>query len=136
MGPRVRGFRILFVEDHGDTLAVTGWLLRAAGHSVVSADCCASAAEAAKGDRFDLLITDIGLPDGDGRSLLPEIRRDYAIEGIVVSAFGDPRDVARSRDAGFAAHLVKPINFAALDAAIDQLAPRGIRAEQSSVVRN
>ena len=124
MGMRARCCRILYVEDHRDTLHVTCRLLRAAGHTVVGVDCCAAARAAADaGDRFDLLIADVTLADGDGLELLGELRRRYAIAGIVLSGHGYDEDLTHSREAGFVAHLVKPIQFADLTAAIADALP-------------
>ena len=120
MDTRARCYRILCVEDHEDTLVVTCKLLRAAGHTVVGVSSCAAARAAADDDaqRFDLLIVDVSLPDGDGLPLLAEMRRHYAVDGIVLSGYGTPADLAHSHAAGFAAHLVKPIPFETLAEAI------------------
>jgi CheY-like chemotaxis protein len=113
--------RILYVEDHADTLTVVCKLLRREGHTVVGAGSYAAAQEVAKGERFDLLVTDVGLCDGDGLALLAEMRQHYAIPGIVISGYGEPADVAHSTEAGFAVHLTKPIEFATLTQAIDDV---------------
>ena len=124
MGTRARCWRILYVEDHADTLAVTCKFLRRGGHTVVGVDSCAAArAAAAEGERFDLLIVDVILGDGDGLAMLSELRRRYAIAGIVLSAQGYDVDLIHSYEAGFAAHLVKPIHFEDLAAAIGEALP-------------
>src|SRR5688500_18236031 len=126
MDTRTRCYRILCVEDHEDTLVVTCKLLRAAGHTVVGVSSCAAARAAAADEqqRFDLLIVDVSLPDGDGLPLLAEMRHHYAVDGIVLSGFGTDGDRTHSHAAGFAAHLVKPIQFQTLADAIAQLVDR------------
>src|SRR5688500_7639247 len=116
MGTRARCLRILYVEDHADTVSVMARLLRAEGHTVVTAGTCggaraAAAAAAAAGQPFDLLITDIGLRDGDGRGLLGEIRERSPVRGIVLSGYGMAADLARSSVAGFDEHLTKPVDI-------------------------
>ena len=71
-------------------------------------------------DAFDLLITDLGLPDGSGHDLIGRLRAIRPIKGIVLSGYGMDSDVARSRTAGFAEHLTKPVQIALLLAAIDR----------------
>ena len=117
-----RRLRILYVEDHADTLAVVARLLRLAGHTVAPADSCAAARAAAAAGNFDLLVADLTLPDGDGLQLLAEMRARYRVPGIVVSGHGMPGDVAGSADAGVACHLVKPISFETLSSAINAVA--------------
>jgi hypothetical protein len=68
----------------------------------------------------DLLITDIGLPDGDGIALLAVLGQIHPLRGIVVSGYGMEADVRRSQDAGFAAHLTKPFNVTRLEETIEQ----------------
>ena len=114
MGFPTRCLRILYVDDHADTLSAMERLLRPEGHTVVTAASCLAAREAAEGEPFDLLITDAGLLDGDGLKLLAELRVQYPVRGIVVSGYDAPADVAHSVEAGFARHLSKPIEFVAL----------------------
>ncbi|MDB5294729.1 MAG: domain S-box, partial [Phycisphaerales bacterium] len=73
---------------------------------------------------FDLLISDIGLPDGTGLDLMRQIRGRTALRGIVLSGFGSEEDVRRSRDAGFDDHLTKPVNLDTLQNAIARAAGR------------
>jgi len=70
---------------------------------------------------FDLLISDIGLPDRSGYELMSELRKSKSIPGIALSGFGMETDVNKARDAGFAEHLTKPINFDRLEEAIRRL---------------
>jgi DNA-binding response OmpR family regulator len=80
----------------------------------------------AANEPFDLLISDIGLPDGNGLQLMREIRsrRNAHVPGIALSGFGSEDDVRKSRDAGFEHHLVKPIDFDRLVKVIGSIAER------------
>lgn len=102
-------YRILFIEDHADTRIAAVRLLKQRGHEVKSAETCADALEMAKREPFDLLIADVGLPDGSGLELLGSIRRLYPIRGIVLTGNRDFEDIERTRQAGFARHMTKPM---------------------------
>lgn len=111
-----RALRILLVEDHGDTADLLKTVLQLAGHSVEHAGDVASALEAvdrsgpAECGGFDLLVSDLGLPDRSGVDLMRELRgRGCPLRGIALSGYGQERDIQRSREAGFAEHLVKPV---------------------------
>jgi PAS domain S-box-containing protein len=104
-------FRLLVVEDHPDTAHTLGRILRAAGFSVVAANNVASALKVAAIEPFDLILSDIGLPDGTGYDLLREVRKHRSVQAIAMSGFGMEEDLRKSREAGFAEHLVKPVNI-------------------------
>jgi DNA-binding response OmpR family regulator len=70
---------------------------------------------------FDLLISDLGLPDGSGYELMRRLRERSSIKGIAISGFGMEADIAASKECGFSVHLVKPIEFAVLEAAMSAL---------------
>jgi CheY-like chemotaxis protein len=110
--------RILLVEDHQATSRVLTRLLRHAGHTVHSADTIASACGLADHHSFDLLISDLGLPDGDGTDLLRYMSARSPLLAIAISGYGMPEDIARSRAAGFLEHLLKPVSADQLDAAL------------------
>ena len=113
---------ILLVEDDESTLAVMTKLLRKAGHTIVGAGGLSAALTAAGHTRFDLLICDLGLPDGSGLEVLRQLRaRDPQLTAIALSGYGMEDDLARSRDAGFHLHLVKPIDFDQLAQIIREL---------------
>ena len=97
--------RILLVEDHEDTAAMMALVLRGDGHDVLDVGTAADALRACGEGCFDLIISDIGLPDLDGWELLARVRARCAVPAIALTAFGQPADVARSRAAGFDAHL-------------------------------
>ena len=104
--------RILLVEDHADTAKLMSRVLMAEGHEVTVAGSVAAglaAVERAAG-RLDLLISDLGLPDGTGHDLMRQLRqRGQTIPGIALSGFGAAADMEKSKAAGFSEHLVKPI---------------------------
>ncbi len=112
--------RILLVEDHEDTRRAMSRLLRMQGHDVTTADTVRAALELAARETFDLLISDIGLPDGSGLELMQRLRQ---VRGIALSGFGSEDDRRRSREAGFAHHLTKPVNFRTLEQLIQDLSP-------------
>src|SRR4051812_712309 len=100
--------KILLVEDHTDTARVLARLLGLSGYHVSTADTFAAAMQLCDQQKFDLLISDVGLPDGSGYDLMRQImQRRCAAKGIAVSGYGSDKDVAESLQAGFAEHLVK-----------------------------
>jgi PAS domain S-box-containing protein len=105
--------RILLVDDHRDTAESLALLLEQRGFQVLMADSVASALDRAQ-QGFDLLISDVGLPDGDGRELAKRLAEQGPLRAIALSGYGGDADVAASRDAGFRAHLVKPVEPARL----------------------
>ena len=116
-----RPLRILLVDDHQDTCIALERLLVRRGHLVAAAHNVRSAMEAAARNSFDLLISDIALPDGTGTELMTYLRAISGIPGIAISGFGMNGDIEKSIDAGFAEHLVKPVKMENLEAAIDRV---------------
>ncbi|MFN2477290.1 MAG: ATP-binding protein [Chthoniobacterales bacterium] len=116
-------YRLLVVEDHQPTLQVLARLLRKQGHDVQTASTVEAARKLAAQQEFDLVISDIGLPDGNGVDLMKELTRDYGLRGIALSGYGMDEDLARTRNAGFIAHLVKPIDFERLNRVLEESAP-------------
>lgn len=118
--------RILLVEDHGNTRTVLARVLERRGHRVVAVGTRAAALDACRQETFDVLVSDLGLPDGDGCGLFRELRElQPELAGIAVSGFGMAGDLRRSAEAGFAAHLVKPVTVAKVEAVLAQLRPGG-----------
>jgi CheY-like chemotaxis protein len=106
--------KILLVEDNRDTLRFLNLVLSRHGHEVLPAASLAEArAQAAAGD-ISLLLSDIELPDGTGLELMGELR-DRGVRGISMSGFGSEEDIRLSLEAGFAAHLTKPLNVTRLE---------------------
>jgi CheY-like chemotaxis protein len=124
--------QILFVEDHNDTACVLGRILENAGFDVSHADNLAKARELAAGRRFDLVISDVGLPDGSGLDLMRHLRETQGLTGIALSGFGTDDDVAASTAAGFTEHLTKPVDWERLRSAIEHLTPRKKPAARSA----
>lgn len=114
--------RILVVEDHDDTRRALSRLLIRQGYEVVESRDCARARAALQSQKFDVIVSDIGLPDGTGVDLMGEIR-DGNTKGIALSGFGADSDIRRSLDAGFAHHLVKPVDFAEIQSLLREMTP-------------
>lgn len=121
-----RPLRILLVEDHADTAEAMAELLRGLEHRVrvagsVSAGLAAAEVAMEEGG-LDLLISDLGLPDGNGLDLMRELSRRYGLKGIALSGYGMEEDIQKSLEAGFERHLTKPVSLQTLRAAIQQAA--------------
>ena len=124
-----RPLHILLVEDHPDTAEAMADLLRATGRRVTVAGSVAegmavaeSSAASGNGSRIDLVLSDIGLPDGNGHDLMAELSRRFGLRGIALTGYGMEEDVERSREVGFASHLTKPVSLEQLESAIRQVA--------------
>jgi two-component system CheB/CheR fusion protein len=101
--------RVLVVEDHGDTLEMMEVMLSMQGHSVTTAGDVRTALEILARGTFDIILSDVGLPDGSGLDLMRELRaRGHRTPGIALSGYGQEKDIEGTRAAGFAAHVVKP----------------------------
>ena len=120
-GASLRRYHLLVVEDHQPTREVLERLLRKQGHVVESASSVEAALALAAAGHFDLVISDIGLPDGNGVELMVQLTRNYGLRGIALSGYGMNEDLARTKDAGFLAHLVKPIDFDRLNQVIENV---------------
>jgi len=110
--------RILLVEDHQPTAQTLNQLLTRRKYEVVVANCLAEARECANRDDFDLLISDIGLPDGNGCELMNELRDRPNFIGIALTGYGMEEDIKRSQEAGFVLQLTKPVSVQALEGAL------------------
>jgi CheY-like chemotaxis protein len=116
--------RILLVEDDEPTLQVLTRLLTHSGHRVIPAQSVAAAEAAAAREDFDVLISDLGLPDGTGWELATSLRALHPnLPAIALSGYGMEEDQQRTRKAGFATHLVKPVDFDQLRHALRRLTP-------------
>lgn len=122
---KTRPLGLLLVEDHLATLKALSHLLRRDGHHVVTAANVADALAAAEANVFDLVISDLGLPDGSGTELMQKLRATYGLRGIALSGYGMEEDVSRSNDSGFFTHLIKPVAIADLRRVLALLGPRG-----------
>ncbi len=113
--------KLLLVEDNADTAHILSRQLGRAGVTVAQAADVSSAIQLVEHESFDLLVSDLGLPDGSGYDVMRRVRTVHGIPGIAMSGYGMEEDMRRSREAGFAEHLVKPIDLRELIAAIRRL---------------
>jgi CheY-like chemotaxis protein len=111
--------RILLVDDQEDTLEFMSRVLKLCGHEVATARSYAEALSIGQRQKFDLLISDIGLPSGSGYDLMQALKSLSPVKGIALSGYGMQSDIDRSIAAGFSAHLTKPCDFSTLNAAIE-----------------
>jgi signal transduction histidine kinase len=116
-----RGKRLLVVEDHEDTRRVLSRALRRKGYGVATAGTVETACEQFVGSPADLVICDIGLPDGSGWDLMEKLRPHGPVRAIAVSGYGMNHDVEKSREVGFLGHLTKPIDFLRLEQLIREI---------------
>ena len=119
---RVQPMRLLLVEDDHVTLQVLTRLLTREGHEVTTATSVAGARAAAARHPFDAVVSDVGLPDGSGVDLMAFLFETYSLQGIALSGYGMEEDIHKSAQAGFSAHLVKPIDIHELHLALGRLA--------------
>ena len=110
--------RILLVEDHEPTRVSLAMILSRRKYQVTSAASLSEARALAKKEKFSIVISDIGLPDGNGCDLMQELRQRLHLKGIALTGYGTERDVNRSFAAGFMAHLTKPVRIESLDNAL------------------
>jgi CheY-like chemotaxis protein len=118
VNPSGNQLRILVVEDHAPTRISMLRILTTRKCAVFGAESMAEARRLASEHTFDLLITDVGLPDGNGFDLLEELSRTRKMKGIAVSGYGADSDIERSRRAGYSVHLVKPVGIRTLEDAL------------------
>ncbi len=123
--PRLR--KVLLVEDHEPTRVTLELLLRRRNFEVASSDSLAGARALAECRKFDVLISDIGLPDGSGFDLMEEMKERHGMLGIALTGYGMEEDLSRSQRAGFTVHLTKPIHIRSLDMALAKLEAGGTK---------
>jgi PAS domain S-box-containing protein len=117
-----QSLRLLVVEDHEPTLMVLRRLLARTGHHVVTAGSISAAISAAEAGLFDVVISDLGLPDGTGVELISRLQAiQPGVRGIALSGYGMEDDLRRSKEGGFSAHLVKPVEFEQLRRALREM---------------
>ena len=113
--------RILLVEDNQDTTLAMVTLLGMSGHSVDAAATVADARSMASNGHYDLLISDLGLPDGNGMDVVRAFAQHQSAPSIAMTGYGMDEDIRRCRDAGFTAHVTKPVGFDRLNELIVSL---------------
>jgi CheY-like chemotaxis protein len=123
-GPRksAKSLRILLVEDHGDTRHTLSRLLTHFGHQISVAENTQTALEMVQSEKFDVVLSDIGLPDGSGYDVISEAKRRQPIKAVALTGFGTDEDIRRGKEAGFDFHLVKPVDFHELRTVLNQVA--------------
>ena len=114
-----RPLRLLLVEDHADSAELLAELLESRGHTVRIAATASDALARAAEERFDLVVSDVGLPDASGYELMQQLRDKFALKGIALTG---TRETDRVRAAGFVAYLSKPIGLRALEQTLATIA--------------
>jgi CheY-like chemotaxis protein len=105
----MKRLRVLVVEDHDDMRELLIQVLSLSGYEVNDAASADDALALAADWPFDLAIIDIGLPHKNGLQLMRELREAREVVAVALTGYGRDSDVAACRDAGFAAHLLKPV---------------------------
>lgn len=113
---------VIVVEDHADTAEGLRRFLSSIGYHVYIAPDVASARALAKAVEFDVLLSDLRLPDGTGWDLMQELSAERTIPAVAMSGFNSEEDIARSMRVGFLDHIAKPLVPEALSAALDRAA--------------
>jgi signal transduction histidine kinase/ActR/RegA family two-component response regulator len=124
----LRNVRILLVEDHPDTRILMARLLERMGHEVRATGTRAAALDLLQTDPFDVLLSDISLPDGSGLDLMRAARQSPAsphVRGIAITGLSMADDIRQCQEAGFARHMAKPVNLAQLRDAIQEVSRNG-----------
>jgi CheY-like chemotaxis protein len=109
------------VEDHAATRTSMARLLQKRGYEVTTAESLAEARQHLAAQSFAVVLSDLGLPDGHGHELAPDLRARPDMYAIALSGYGMEADIARSREAGYVAHLTKPVTIQALDSILGSI---------------
>ena len=117
--------RLLLVDDHLDGLEITAKLLRMEGFEVITAGCCKDAVALARDSRMDLVVTDLGLPDGTGMDLLADLKQLYPVPAVAMTAHGERWFLDGATGGAFVRHLLKPFVFSDLLAAVREALESG-----------
>ena len=113
--------RILLVEDHQDTRQTLSRLLTHFGHDITMADSTQSALAMVDSNEYDVLLSDIGLPDGTGYDIISHAKQKGSVKGVALTGFGSSEDIQRGKEAGFDYHLTKPVDFHELRTVLAQV---------------
>ena len=131
LAPSLDGLRVLVVDDQFDTRELLGAVLEEYGVRVTSVASSAEALEALKNFEFDVLLSDIGMPDEDGYTLIRKVRELEAekrgIRAIAITAYAGEDARTQALSAGFQMHLSKPIDPVELVAAVESLSGRTVK---------
>ncbi len=120
-----RAARVLLVEDHANLARLVSLFLRDYGYTIEVANSIASALQLNQQEPFDVVVSDLGLPDGSGWELMRELRQRRPVRGIAYSGSVSPEDIQTSIEAGFSEHLCKPLEPEDLHAAIQRVLAQG-----------
>jgi CheY-like chemotaxis protein len=124
----LQGLRVLVVEDFGDAREIVTTILERAGAEVTASGSSAEAMDRIDRQVFDLIVADIGLPHEDGIAFIRRVRarggREAAVPAVALTAWALPQDRVRAKEAGFHAHLVKPVDPSTLVSVVGALAMR------------
>ena len=118
----VRSLRLLVVEDHLDSAELLAELLQNHGHTVRIATTASDAIAIANEQTFDVVVSDLGLPDASGYELMQQLRARFPIKGIAMTGNGRASDIEAGRRAGFSMHLTKPVSLSRLAQALEEIA--------------
>ena len=113
--------RILVVEDHDDTRVTLSRLLTHFGHQISVAASKQVALEMIATKNFDVVLSDIALPDGDGYDVISHAKQKQAVKGVALTGFDRDEDIRRGKEAGFDFHLSKPVDFHELRTVLGQV---------------
>ncbi len=116
-----RSLRLLVVEDHLDSAELLAELLVNRGHTVRVAATVSDAKSIANEQPFDVVVSDLGLPDASGYELMQHLRERFPIKGIAITGNGRASDIEAGRKAGFSMHLTKPVSLRRLEQALEEL---------------
>ena len=116
-----KSLRILVVEDHADTLRVLARLLDHFGHKISVADSTSSALQFLQSTAFDVIVSDIALPDGTGYDIVSQAKQKQGLKAVALTGFDGEEDIRRGKEAGFDFHLSKPVDFHELRTVLDQV---------------
>jgi CheY-like chemotaxis protein len=116
------GLRILLVEDHRDTLHALSRLLSHFGYDISTAGDARSALDMINTKKFDVVLCDIALPDGNGYDVVVEAKRKGAVKAVAISGLAGHDDIERGKEAGFDYHLAKPVDFHELRSVLGRIA--------------
>jgi DNA-binding response OmpR family regulator len=119
--PEAHPVRILLVEDHADSAFALKRALGQSGHDVILASTVADAKALVSSGPFELILCDIGLPDGTGFDFIRQVRTFCNVPAVALTGFGMESDVKECLDAGFNMHLTKPINLQRLNDVVQTL---------------
>ncbi len=131
--PRVEAKRILIVDDNVDAANSLAEMLQIDGHTTETAYSGKDALAAAFRERPDVILLDIGLPDMDGYEVAARIRpRLESVQLIALTGYGQTEDIRRAAEAGFDAHVIKPVDFDDLQRIIESAESRRRELKTSS----